>query len=115
NLASHYRHALAGANGEYFGVVPLRASSGERAGHLFAYEGDPTWVFLIFADPLEPGRYEAELETADGETRSLGMVEITAGKVTWGTDLPVGLRNIRAVRMLDEHGVIALQATFPSQ
>lgn len=115
SLATHYRDALAVANGEYFGVVPLRRPNGDRAGHLFAYEGDPAWVFLIFATPLEPGRYEAELETHGGGISSLGTFEITVGDVTWGRDLPVGLRDIRAVRMLDDHGVVALQATFPSQ
>ena len=112
-VASYYRDALAEADGKYFGVVPLRTPAGDRAGHMFAYEGDPTWVFLIFAEPLEPGRYEVELETAAGRIESIGVFEPAAGRITWGTDLPVGLRDVRAVRMLDDNGVIALQAVFP--
>lgn len=114
-VATHYRDALAVANGKYFGVVPLQTTNGDRTGHVFAYEGDPTWVFLIFAEPLEPGRYAVELETAAGSTESLGTFEPTAGDVTWGTDLPVGLREVRAVRMLDDNGDVALQAIFPSE
>lgn len=114
-VATYYRDALAEANGKYFGVVPLRAPSGDRAGHMFAYEGHPTWVFLIFATPLKPGRYEAELETLGGAIRSLGTFEIVAGDVTWGRDLPVGLRDVRSVRVLDDQRVVALRATFPSQ
>lgn len=114
-LATHYRDALAVANGKYFGVVPLRTTNGDRTGHMFAYEGDPTWVFLIFAEPLQPGRYEVELETAAGRIEPLGTFEPTAGDVTWGTDLPVGLREVRAVRMLDDNGVVTLQAIFPSR
>jgi hypothetical protein len=114
-VANHYRDALAEANGRYFGVVPLRTAQGDRAGHLFAYEGDPTWVFLIFSTPLDPGTYEAELGTPGGAIRSLGTFALTAGDVTWGRDLPVGLGDVRAFRMLDERGAVVVQATFPSR
>lgn len=110
--AGHYRDALAIADGEYFGVVPLRSSSGDRAGHLFAYQGDPAWVFLIFETGLEPGRYEAEIETASGEIRSLGGVDIDAGDVTWGRDIPVPLRELATVRIVDNAGAEILRATF---
>jgi hypothetical protein len=114
-VANHYRDALAEANGKYFGVVPLRTAHGDRAGHLFAYEGDPTWVFLIFSTPLDPETYEAELETPGGAIRSLGTFALTAGDVTWGRDLPVGLGDVRAFRMLDERGAVVVEATFPSR
>jgi Putative zinc-finger len=113
-VATHYREALAVADGKYFGVVPLHAAGGDRAGHLFAYEGHPSWVFLIFATPLEPGRYEAELETPEGRTMSLGTLQVDAGDVTWGRDLPVGLDELGLVRVLDDDGAIAVQATFPT-
>jgi hypothetical protein len=114
-IATYYRDALAVANGKYFGVVPLRSSSGERVGHMFAYEGEPTWVFLIFTTPLDPGRYEAELETPGGVVHPLGTVDITSGEVTWGRDLPVGLRSVRSVRISDLNGDMAVRATFPSR
>lgn len=112
-VATYYREALAVANGKYFEVVPLHASGGERAGHLFAYEGRPSWVFLIFTTPMGPGRYEAELETPDGRIMTLGSMQIDSGDVTWGRDLPVGLKEVGLVRLLDEEGSLALQATFP--
>lgn len=111
-IATYYRDALAEANGRYFGVVPLVGADGTRAGHMFAYEGRPTWVFLIFATPLDPGRYEAELETPGGAIHSLGSFEIEPGDVTWGRDLPVGLRSVRTVRVSDEGGAVAVRATF---
>lgn len=112
-LAAHYRDALAVADGKYFGVVTLQSPSGSRGGHMFAYEGDPTWVFLVFTTPLEPGRYDAEVVTTNGDVRSLGSFDI-AGEGTWGRELPVGLRSVRSVRVTDADGNVALQATFPS-
>lgn len=114
NVAEHYRDALAVADGDYFGVVPLQTASGTRTGHLFAYEGRPAWVFLIFDSPLRPGTYEAELETRSGEIRSLGTLRIDADDVTWGRDIPVRLRDVRIVRIVDDRGVVEAEATFVS-
>jgi hypothetical protein len=111
-VAGYYRSALDVANGKYFEVMLLRAPSGDRQGHMFAYEGEPTWVFLIF-DGLEPGGYEAELETDDGAVTSLGTFEIDAGDVTWGRDIPVGLRDLHSVRVMDAQGAIVVQARNP--
>lgn len=113
-VAEHYRDALAVADGEYFGVVPLLLRDGDPAGHLFAYEGDPAWVFFIFDVPVEAGRYEAQIETKAGEIRSLGTAEIDAGDVTWGRDIPVELREVRSVRMIDDGDDVVVEATFGS-
>lgn len=113
-VANYYRQALEVANGEYFTVVELQSRNGDRAGHMFAYEGHPTWVMLIFATPLEPGRYEAALETT-AAIRSLGAFEIGTNDATWGRDLPVGLGDVRSVRVLDDRGTEVLRATFTSQ
>lgn len=114
SLAGHYRDALAVAEGEYLGVVPLRNEAGARTGHVFAYEGEPTWVFMIFDTPPQPGAYEAELETDGGEIISFGVVGVAAGDVTWGRDIPVSLRELRAVRLVDEDGVVVAGARFPA-
>ena len=111
-VADHYRDALAVADGKYFGVVPLRNDGGARTGHLFAYEGDPTWVFLIFDSPPSPGTYEAEVETHGGEITPFGTAEIATGDLTWGREIPVDLRELRAVRLIDEGGAVLAEATF---
>lgn len=112
DVAGHYRDALAVADGEYLGVVPLRSGNGTRAGHVFAYEGDPTWVFFIFDSPPEPGAYEAEVETNGGHIISFGIAEIEAGDVTWGRDIPVSLHELHAVRLVDGSGATVAEATF---
>lgn len=114
-VAEHYRDALAVADGEYFGVVPLQLANGDPAGHLFAYEGDPAWVFFIFDAPVEAGSYEAQIETEAGEITSLGTADLDADDVTWGRDIPVELREVRSVRMIDDQGDVAVEATFGSK
>lgn len=113
DLATHYRDALAVADGEYFGVRPVNDEAGNRSGHLFAYEGDPNWVFFIFDSPPEAGAYEAELVTDAGDIMSFGIAEIDDGDVTWGRDIPVSLHDLQAVRLVDGRGRPVAEATFP--
>ena len=112
-IASHYRDALAEANGEYFGVYPLRSSQGDKEGNLFAYEGSPSWVFAVFED-IPAGRYTVEIETGSGDPVVLGPYEVQDGSATWGSDLPVDLSEVRTVRILDPRGTVMLESTFPS-
>jgi hypothetical protein len=112
SVAAHYREALEVANGEYFGVVELMSGDGDRVGHLFAYQGSPSWVFLVFTDPLPSGDYQAEIEQRSGELTAIGSLEVSAGKVTWGSDLPVELRAVHAVRILDDRGIVAVEGAF---
>jgi len=110
-VGAHYQEVLAEANGKYFGVVSMRGPGGDR-GRMFVYRGDPSWVFLISETPMVAGTYEAEIETADGDVRSLGGFQIDDGDLTWGRDLPVDLRSVEALTILDESGRVALEATF---
>lgn len=114
-VARYYRSALDVANGRYFVVVPLEGFRGERLGHMFAYEGEPSWVFLVFDPQLDQGRYVAQLGTIDGRNMTLGTFDIGAGDVTWGRDISVGLRDIDHVSVLDANDEIVVQATFSSR
>ena len=102
DLASHYREALAEADGEYFGVKPVRSATG-KVGNLFAYEGHPSWVFVVFDEPVT-GEYLAEVTSAAGETSSLGTFTIDGDKATWGADLGMSLRDVAAVRFTTAGG-----------
>ena len=98
DLASHYRRALEEADGEYFGVRPVRSAQGTKVGNMFAYEGHPSWVFVVFDDSVEHGEYRAELISTSGETSSLGSFTIGTERLTWGSELRLSLRQVRALR-----------------
>lgn len=114
-VASYYRSALDVANGKYFEVERLEDSSGARVGHVFAYEGEPSWVFLIFDPQLDHGSYTAELETTEGRTMTLGTFDIGGGDVTWGRDISVGLRDVGNVRVVNDNDEVVAQASFSSR
>ena len=114
-LGSRYRAALAEANGEYFGVVPLHAAGGAEAGHLFAYEGSPSWIFLVLDEQLEAGEYVVRIERRDGDSVDLGAGELEDGSLTWGSAIPFSLRLVDSVQVVDARNDVVVEATFPSR
>jgi hypothetical protein len=113
-LASHYREALARVDGSYFATATLEAPGGRDAGDVFAYEGTPSWAFVVASPPeaypdggvkLAPGRYSIELAAASGEQVRLGMMRIGAdGTGSGGGAVPTGLGDMRELRLLDPAG-----------
>src|SRR6266508_2329690 len=111
-LAARYRHTLQQANGRYFGALPLRDTSGRRAGNVFGYEGSPSWVFVTVSSPSGSGAYTVEVTTRDGRRFALGTITVTDGRGSWGRALPVALRDIAHVRLLNDRGGTGFEAAF---
>ena len=112
NLGESYQHALDEANGKYFGVKPLRSMQGTKVGNVFAYEGQPSWVFVVFEDSVVAGDYDAEVTMRDGERSALGPLTIDEDALTWGADLEGSLHDVAAVTFMADDGGM-LEARFP--
>ncbi|MDQ3940569.1 MAG: zf-HC2 domain-containing protein [Actinomycetota bacterium] len=111
-LASHYRAALTEADGEYFGVKALR-SDGAKTGNVFAYQGSPSWLFVVFDESVPEGTYAVEVETRHDAAIDLGSFELVEPKRTWGTHLDLDLRDVAAVQFVGVDGEV-LEARFPA-
>jgi Putative zinc-finger len=88
-LAEQYRQTLDVANGSYLRAADLTGAEGE-AGHVFAYQGNPSWVFIT-VENAPSGVHRVRYVTADGATHWLGVCTVRDGRGSWGTaiDLPV--------------------------
>jgi hypothetical protein len=113
-LADNYRHALAGANGDYFGVVDLFDEDGEEVGHIFVYEGDPSWVFMRFSEVELPGEYSMQVVTREGQRLDVGSFDITPEDKSWGGELPVDLDEVATIRCVLRGGASVMVARIPS-
>jgi Putative zinc-finger len=113
-FAAHYRKALEQASGSYFGGVPIRDADGSRAGHVFAYAGSPSWVFVLLTGSTGSGTYAVELITREGAVVQLGSVSITNGRGTFGSTLSTSLRDVERIQLVDGGGEGSLTAEFPS-
>jgi hypothetical protein len=101
-LGARYRQTLDVADGYYFTAAPLRQAGRKGAGHVFGYQGSPSWVFVSVSDAARSGRYRIQIVTARGR-RALGWVRVRAGGGSWGGTLPVDLHDVEAV-VLDGGG-----------
>src|ERR671919_2090129 len=113
-LAEHYRNALAGANGDYFGVVDLVDGGGKQAGSVFVYDGDPSWAFVNFSEVEMPGEYEMQLVTREGERLSAGAFDVSVQDKSWGGALPVDLDEVATIRCVLRGGAAVMVARLPS-
>jgi len=98
-LASRYRETLAVANGEYLTAKPLEAPGGARAGTVFGYQGEPSWLFLT----VEPGYRDvirgAEVMIEDGARVPLPAFRLDDAAGSWGQAVPVDIWNVQTVRL----------------
>jgi hypothetical protein len=110
-LANQYRDTLAVAGGRYFAAAQVRTVDDASAGHVVAYQGAPSWVFVVIDSATSAGRYRVDLVTTDHHTIKIGYCQVTAGKGSWGATVPVAIRDIGTVR-LSRAGVPSKSARF---
>ena len=88
-LANQYRQTLDVANGDYLRAADLTGAQGET-GHVFAYQGSPSWIFITVED-APSGVYRVRYVTTSGVTHWLGVCTVRHRHGSWGTaiDIPV--------------------------
>lgn len=111
-VAAQYERVLDKFNGEYFETATLRGSPSGAEGQVFAYQGSPSWLFVLVPGQSEGDSYDITLETRLGRQIPLGAVDVTATGGSWGQTIPVDLGEMARLRLEDATGH-ALEATFP--
>ena len=112
-LARQYRDTLAVAGGRYLVAADVKTVGvGDRsAGHVFAYQGAPSWVFVDIDSAPSSGRYWVQLITTDQRKINIGYCNVTAGKGSWGATVPVAIHDIGRVQ-LSRAGTTSMSARF---
>jgi hypothetical protein len=104
-LAGAYREALAVADGEYFTAAPLERPGGATSGYVYGYQGRASWVLAVVFDGVDPGDYELQGVTNDGERLALRALSVGAdGRGSAGGVTPVEYHELAEVRLLDRGG-----------
>jgi len=111
-LAAGYRATLAVADGEYFAARPLESGEGSEAGHVFGYQGSPSWVFCVVREGTGEGTYDIEITSIGGDTWSAGEMQVEEGKGTWAQPLDVDLHDVLRLRLVDRSTGETLVATW---
>lgn len=111
--AALFHRALDRAGGQYFGTEILREDDGDRVGHVSVYAGDTSWIFVVFEDVPEEGRFDVEFVTWAGERLPVGPLHVTSAAPGAGLTLPVALKEVAEVRLVPTDGGDALTAELP--
>ncbi len=112
-LGALYRQTLEVANGQAFGALPLHGRDGRRAGHVFGYEGRPSWLFIVVSRPGGAGRFAVEVDTRRGARLSLGSLRVRNRRGSLGVILPVRLFDVARVRLVGAGGRPVFTAHAP--
>jgi hypothetical protein len=99
-LAAHYRHTLAAADGRYLTAAGLAATSGQKAGHVFAYQGSPSWLFVELTAAPASGSYAIHLVTTDNRTVDAGVCRVSAGYGSYGRTIDLAVSAISRVELV---------------
>ena len=108
-LADGYRRALAVAHGSYLRTVPVTGVSTEPAGYVFAYQGSPAWLFVTMTAVDRPGAYRVSLTTREGRDVTPGSMTVKDGRGSWGTTVPIAIRDIVVMRFHGPSGDLLAQ------
>ncbi|MGH3307126.1 MAG: hypothetical protein ACRDOX_05495, partial [Nocardioides sp.] len=104
-----YRETLEVADGSCLRAAPLVGSEESPAGHVFAYQGTPSWVFVTVED-APSGAHRVRYVTEDGRSHPLGVCLVRDGRGSWGTAIDVPIYTVDRVELV--HNGSTLSADF---
>jgi hypothetical protein len=96
--AADYRHTLDIAGGSSLGAADLETDTGVEAGHVFAYQGSPSWIFMT-VDGAPSGYYAVTLVGRDGRVHEVGWCQVDDGTASWGTTIDVPVSSVDHLEM----------------
>jgi Putative zinc-finger len=113
DLANSYREALAVADGRYFAAKPLKDDTGAAVGHVFGYQGSPSWVFCVVRSGRVQGEYDIQFSVRNGDTWTAGEMDVPEGKGgTWAQALEVDLHDVQKISFVERSSGETLVATW---
>ena len=93
----------------------VSATGEEVQGNVFSYADRPSWVFMTVRDDGSSDgsndAYRCQIEIADGRWIDVGSFQLHDGAGSWGKTVTADLHQLRAVRLVDDHGSVAATAS----
>lgn len=112
-LAGQYQSALDNVGGEYFQATRLFNTRQTPVGQVFGYQGDPSWLFVVVYAPFRETALTGTLTTNGGDIVPLDGIDLNARRASWGGEIPIDLRDVELVRLVDQRGNV-YQARIPA-
>ena len=111
-LADSYRAVLTQGEGSFFAAAAVRGPTG-RAGTLFGYQGQPSWLWATVHMPDAGAQhFTVQLITRDGRHLPAGTAVLGGTYDTWAALISVDLANLAQVRFVSADGQTTLVANL---
>ncbi|MHB8511131.1 MAG: hypothetical protein ACYDCC_03025 [Actinomycetota bacterium] len=110
--AHQYQSLVRALGGKTLRAAELHAPNGNVVGKVYAYQGHPSWVFVVLQDRDGNGNYQVELDPVSGESIKLAGFSIKAGEASWATTAALDINDIQSVNIVDSTGTSLYGATF---
>ena len=88
------------------------SSANRDVGHITAFEGSPSWVFMNVTGSRYDGPVTCLLEADNGTVAAAGTFNIQGGTGEWARPLPGGVTHLKGARLVGPAGVTLASATF---
>src|SRR5680860_136670 len=102
-LAASYSETLDVADGRYFAAAPLIGADDSQVGHVFLYDGSPSWLFVVLDPAPGPGPYEIVV-TIDGADQGAGRCVVTGTGCAAGGTVAGAIGDVDSVRLIGRDG-----------
>jgi bacterioferritin-associated ferredoxin len=112
NLAARYRATLASVNGKDLKAGALVGTSTKVTGEVFAYDGNPSWVFVVLTSPPAEGSRTVVGVFKNGTTEKLGAFRLGSGRDSWGWTVSTTVEGLVRIRVVDEQGNVDSEAVL---
>jgi hypothetical protein len=81
-------------------------AAGHDVGLVYAYTGQPSWMFVTVDAPKAPSLVRCVVVTKSGQRDFVGTFALVGGKGDWGTALPVPLSSVRGIVLTTTNGTV---------
>ena len=81
-------------------------AAGHDVGLVYAYTGQPSWMFVTVNAPTAPDLVRCVVITKSGQRDFVGTFTLVGGKGDWGTPLPVSISSVRSIELTTASGTL---------
>jgi len=113
-LNREYVSALRTLGGSSLRATRLRSPAGPALGEAFVYQGHPSWLFVEIHDvTLADGQYRVRLLGQSGAQMLVDGLTVSRGSGSLGWTLPLDVRQLTTVEVVDPAGTVRYQGQLP--
>jgi hypothetical protein len=106
------RPAASGIAGHAVLTASFVSNANRDVGHITAFGGSPSWVFMNVTGSRYDGPVTCLLEADNGTVAAAGTFRIQGGEGEWARPLPGGVTHLKGARLVAPTGVTLATATF---